>query len=261
MRVLNSNSWMKSPITQPYATPLLHTSSPWSSWFLNHSSMSPNQLACGHQGDLLFLLLLMCSPPLDQPPPFVFLTDNRSESLGVIELKSHITVTHITKCLPSIVTLIPTLFWLWMSCPNASCGLPIRCCLCPVCIFCCCPSHQHSPTRPPRRSSITRLSQQEKVHSTREITAKVHQQTHQTSSHSWEIPESSETNFSPGNHQGGEGQHPGCLWKWPRIEYRYFWIRWVKFSPITCPVENNSIGIMKSLKSGLVSDLAKLCQS
>ena len=215
MRVLNSNSWMKSPITQPCATPPLHTSQ--SSGFLDHSSMSsPNQLACGHQGDMLFCLLLMCY-----------------------------NVTYNG---------------LWMSCPNASCGLPIPCCLCPVCIFLLLPM-QRSPTRPPRRSSITRLSQQEKVHSTREITAKVHLQTHQTSSHSWEIPECWETDFSPGNHQGGEGQHPGCVWKWPRVEYRYFWIRWVKFSPITRPVENNSIGIMKSLKSGLVSDLAKLCQS
>ena len=102
MRVLNSNSWMKSPITQPCATPPLHTSQ--SSGFLDHSSMSsPNQLACGHQGDMLFFLLLMCY-----------------------------NVTYNG---------------LWMSCPNASCGLPIPCCLCPVCIFCCCPCsiHRHDP--------------------------------------------------------------------------------------------------------------------
>ena len=48
-------------------------------------------------------------------------------------------------------------------------------CLSPVCHFRW-PSNVHPHDL--RRSSITRLSQQEKVHSTREITAKVHMQTH-----------------------------------------------------------------------------------
>ena len=89
-----------------------------------------------------------------------------SESLDVIHIsRSHLSpnICLSPPCLDSwrVARLKCLFFWLVHS-PWPVPSLQIFCCPRNI--------HQHHPCR----SSITRLSQQEKVHSTREITAKVH---------------------------------------------------------------------------------------
>ena len=47
--------------------------------------------------------------------------------------------------------------------------------------------------------------------------------------------------FASGDNQGGEGRHPGCVGKWPRVEHRHFRVWWVPFLSFTsrtrpCPI-------------------------
>ena len=132
--------------------------------------MSPNQLACGHQGEsrCYFDCFLMSSSPLDQLPPFVFLNHALILS-SLVFVDCHfwvsIMITPFTKLSPSpphcLDELLKCLFRLAHS-------------LLPVPSLQFFVAHATFTDTTPRRSSITRLSQQEKVHSTREITAKVH---------------------------------------------------------------------------------------